>query len=371
MLAAKPPMGWNSWNRFLNSNLRADIASTTEAAILQQARALVDSGLAAAGYEYVVLDDCYQAKRRDHQGRIQTHPHRFPSGIAGLADQIHELGLKFGLYSVPGSLTCAQQYDDYNGDDLGSLNREQIDAESLVEWGVDYLKYDWCRAHFNDGLIAEPTFRKMAEALREANANIVYSISEYGLFEPHKWAPEFCNMWRTTDDLMPNWPSLLRTIDLQRELYPYSKPGAWNDPDMLQIGNGELTMAENRAHMYVWAVLNAPLMAGNDLTKMSDEVRDLLAHPGVIAIDQDWGGQQGRCVFSQSGQEIWSKPMSAESGWANASVLLNRADSTRNFNVSEHFTGEIELQDVWSGDSVDCAEIIQLGPHDAVLLLSR
>lgn len=371
MLAAKPPIGWNSWNRFLNSNLRADIAATTESAIVEQARAMVDSGLAAAGYEYVVLDDCYQAKRRDYQGRIQTHPHRFPSGIKGLADQIHDLGLKFGLYSVPGTLTCAQQYDDYNGDDLGSLDRELIDAQSFVEWGVDYLKYDWCRAHLNDGLIAEPTFKKMAEALEKAGANIVYSISEYGLFKPHTWAPAFCNMWRTTDDLMPNWRSLLRTIDLQRELYPFSRPGAWNDPDMLQIGNGQLTMAENRAHMFVWAVLNAPLMAGNDLTRMSDEVRDLLAHPGVIAIDQDWGGQQGRCIFANEQSEIWSKPMSAESGWLAASVLLNRADQPARFDLGQHFETAIQMQDVWSGDRVDASGKIEVGPHDAVLLVSR
>lgn len=371
MRAAKPPMGWNSWNRFLNSNLRADIASTTEKAILAQAKALVDSGLAAAGYEYVVLDDCYQAKRRDHRGRIQTHPHRFPSGIKGLADQIHDLGLKFGLYSVPGTLTCAQQYDDYNGDDLGSLNREQIDADSFVEWGVDYLKYDWCRAHLNDGLIAGPTFRKMADALKKANADIVYSISEYGLFEPHKWAPEFCNLWRTTDDLMPNWSSLLRTIDLQLELYPFSRPGAWNDPDMLQIGNGELTMAENRAHMFVWAVLNAPLMAGNDLTQMSDEVRDLLAHPGIISIDQDWGGQQGRRVFVEGDLEIWSKPMSAESGWSAASVLLNRGETAGRFDLAKRFSGAEKLQDVWSGDSLDAVGQTEVAPHDALLLLSR
>lgn len=352
------------------TNLRADISATTEKEILAQAKAMVDSGLAAAGYQYVVLDDCYQAKRRDHRGRIQTHPHRFPSGVQGLADQIHDLGLKFGLYSVPGTLTCAQQYDDYNGDDLGSLNREQIDAECFVEWGVDYLKYDWCRAHLNDGLIAEPTFRKMAESLKAANADIVYSISEYGLFEPHTWAPEFCNMWRTTDDLMPNLPSLLRTIDLQRELYPYSKPGAWNDPDMLQIGNGDLSMAENRAHMYIWAVLNAPLMAGNDLTRMSDEVRDLLAHPGIISVDQDWGGEQGKVTFAEGNLEIWSKPMSQDSGFKAASVLLNRGESTGVFDLNRIFESNTELQDVWSGDSV-AKGVIDLAAHDALLLLSR
>lgn len=368
MKAATPPMGWNSWNHFLNKKkLRADIAATTEKAVLEQAKALVDTGMAAAGYEYIVLDDCFQAYQRDHRGRLQGHPHRFPNGIQYLIDQIHGMGLKFGIYSVPGSLTCAQQYDDYHGLDLGSLNREEIDVRAFAEWGVDYLKYDWCRAHLNDGLEAPSTFRKMADLLTQYAPEIVYSISEYGLFKSHLWAPEFCNLWRTTDDLMPNWPSLMRTLDLQENLFPYSSPGHWNDPDMLQIGNGDLTDTENRSHMFLWAILNAPLMAGNDLTNMSDKTLALLTHPGVIAINQDWAGSQGRLTFNEDGIQIWQKPMASGS---TAIVLLNRSDEARKFNLQENFEKVKGWKDVWSEDGGISGDI-SIASHDSYLLVSQ
>jgi hypothetical protein len=362
-------MGFNTWNRFLDPKTdRVDISTVTEKSVLELAKAMVDSGMRDAGYEFFVMDDCYQHFRRDHLGRVQSHPVRFASGIKGLADAVHDLGLKFGLYSVPGTLTCAQQYDDYHGDDLGSLNRERIDAEAFVEWGVDYLKYDWCRAHLNDGLIAEPTFAKMAEELKAANANIVYSISEYGLFQSHLWAPKFTNLWRTTDDLFANWHSIIRTIDQQAELYPFSRPGAWNDPDMLQVGNGKLTDSENRAHMYVWAVLNAPLMAGNDIVRMTDTTRELLTHPGVIAIDQDWGGQQGRLVWSSADGEVqaWSKPMSAG---GNAVALLNRGEKGAKVSLPAALGDLNRAKDVWSNDAIDHNSTVSLAPHSAELLL--
>jgi hypothetical protein len=360
-------MGWNSWNRFLNrETFRADISETTEHEVLEQARALVATGMADAGYEYVVLDDCFQAYKRDHRGRLQGHPHRFPHGIKYLADEIHSLGLKFGMYSVPGSLTCAQQYDDYHGIDLGSLNREEIDAIAFGEWGVDFLKYDWCRAHLNDGLIAPETFKKMADLLKVHSPNTVYSISEYGLFQSHLWAPEFCNMWRTTDDLMPTWSSLLRTLDLQIELYPYSRPGHWNDPDMLQVGNGSLTHLENKAHMFLWAILNAPLMAGNDLRTMSDETLEVLTHKGVIAIDQDWGGSQGTLIKSAGYVQLWEKPMSTGK---RAIVVLNRGEDLGTFSLEEQYPEINQWKDVWSGDDIN-SSYVELAPHEAVLLLS-
>jgi hypothetical protein len=359
-----PPMGWNSWNHFLNSKYRADIQGTTEKAVLQQARALVDTGMAAAGYQYVVMDDCFQAYARDHQGRLQGHPFRFPNGIKYLADEIHALGLKFGIYSVPGSLTCAQQYDDYHGLNLGSINREEIDAIAFAEWGVDYLKYDWCRAHINDGLKAPETFRKMADLLAKHAPEIVYSISEYGLFQSHLWAPEFCNMWRTTDDLVPHWDSLMRTIDLQEHLYPYSKPGHWNDPDMLQVGNGTLTESENRAHMFMWAILNAPLMAGNDLTKMNDNTLKLLTHNGVIAINQDWGGSQGKLVHTVDGLQIWEKPMSHG---GIALVLLNRSDNSQVIDLNKTHEKYSGWKDVYLNEEITSTQV-KISSHDAILL---
>ncbi len=367
-LALRPPMGWNSWNYGLNERNRADFNRLTEQTVLAQANAMVDSGMLAAGYEYLVLDDGFQNGRRDHLGRLQGHALRFREGIPALIEEVKSLGLKFGIYSVPGSLTCAQQYDDYIADGLGSLGFETIDANAFAEWGVDYLKYDWCRAHLNDGLEPQEAFKKMSDALKSSGRDIVFSISEYGLFKSHDWAPEFANLWRTTDDLIASFDSILRTLDLQENLYPYSKPGAWNDPDMLQVGNGSLTLSENRAHMYLWAVLNAPLMAGNDLTRMSDEVRDLLIHPGIIAIDQDWGGQQGRLVYSVGEAQVWSKPMADGS---KANVLLSRGVTQETFKLAELFTDVSSVTDVWSGDSIDINSVLEIPPHDALLLLTK
>jgi alpha-galactosidase len=361
-------MGWNSWNYGLDNNDFPDFNKLTSQTILEQAQALVDRGLLAAGYEYLVLDDGYQNARRTHEGRLQGHARRFRNGISDLAQEVKSLGFKFGIYSVPGTLTCAQQYQDYVADGIGSFGFEQIDADAFAEWGVEYLKYDWCRAHLNDGLEAQAAFRKMAQALKSTGKEIVFSISEYGLFQSHLWAPEFCNMWRTTDDLFARWDSILHTLDLQKNLAGYSRPGAWNDPDMLQVGNGNLTDGENRAHFFLWAVLNAPLMAGNDVLRMSEKTREILTHPGVIAINQDWGGRQGELTFSHNEAQIWSKPMSSG---GSANVLLARSESPEVFNLAELFPEAIQITDVWSSDAIDVSEMVTVKGHDALLILVR
>jgi alpha-galactosidase len=248
------------------------------------------------------------------------------------------------------------------------LNRERIDAETFAEWGIDFLKYDWCRAHVNDGLDPKIAFKRMSDELRVTGKDIVYSISEYGHYDPQLWAPAFAQMWRTTDDLVAEWKSLLRTIDLQESLYPFSRPGAWNDPDMLQVGNGELSSVENQAHLFMWAILNAPLMAGNDLTRMTDEVRDLLVHPGVIAIDQDWSGEQGKLTWQQGDQQVWSKPMSKDAGGGLAAVLLNRSNLANTFKLDRVIGDFSKVTDVWSGDEIDPASDVEVEPHGAVLL---
>jgi alpha-galactosidase len=325
-------MGWNTWNWMQDSaTYRARVADLTQDAVLACARALVDCGMRDAGYRYVVLDDCWQAPRRAPDGTLAEHPERFPDGIAALAEEVHALGLLFGLYSVPGSLTCAQQYDDYGGDPLGSLGFEELDAYTFAAWGVDYLKYDWCRADVNDGLGAVDAFARMRRALDRVGRPMVYAISEYGLFEPWHWAPGLAHQWRTTGDLLPTWDSILTTVDLQAGLAPYARPGAWNDPDMLQVGNGSLTDGENRAHMYLWAVLNAPLMAGNDPRRIAERTRDLLCHPEIIAVNQDWGGRQGDRIGPGAAAEVWAKPMS--DGGA-AVVLLNRSEEPREIAVT-------------------------------------
>lgn len=367
-LAQKPPMGWNSWNFCLDEDNFPIFERLTENSILEQAKALVESGMLAAGYEYLVLDDGYQNAKRDYKGRLQGHARRFRNGIPTLIQEVKALGLKFGIYAVPGTLTCAQQYQDYVADNLGSMGFEVTDADAFAEWGVDFLKYDWCRAHLNDGLEAKSSFKRMAEALRGTGRDIVYSISEYGLFKSHEWAPEFANLWRTTDDLFANWDSIIHTLNLQRGLFPYSRPGAWNDPDMLQVGNGKLSPGENRAHFFLWAVLNAPLMTGNNLVTMSDEIRDLLIHPGVIAVNQDWGGQQGRLIQESEDSQVWSKPMS---DGTTASVLLAAGENTALFNLKSLFPDTVHVQDVYSGDRIDPSEQITVASHDAVLILTK
>jgi alpha-galactosidase len=360
-------MGFNTWNRFLDSRGFPRIEELTEDSVLELARAQVDSGMLAAGYEYFVLDDGYQAFSRDSQGRLQGHPRRFRSGIAALVKEVKALGLKMGMYAVPGRYTCLDQYFDYHGFGNGSLGFEEIDAITFAEWGVDYLKYDWCRAHLNDGLEAPTSFEKMANALNEHAPHIVYSISEYGLFKPHTWAPEFANLWRTTDDLFASWKSILATIDLQIGLDSYSRPGAWNDPDMLQIGNHGLTFSENRAHMIMWAVLNAPLMAGNDLASMTDEVRTILCHKGLIAVNQDWGGRQGKLSRFEGDLQVWTKPMSDGSI---AIAYLNRGDQILHVQVSDDEPNASLITDVWSGAGISAASRIEVEPHGAVLVLS-
>lgn len=366
MKALTPPMGFNTWNRYLDSNHLPVWESITHKSVVELAKAMVDSGLKDAGYEYFVMDDGFQGYSRDSKGRVQGHARRFRPGIEELVGEVKALGLKMGIYAVPGRFTCGQQYQDYHGLDLGSLGFEEIDAQAYAEWGIDYLKYDWCRAHINDGLHAPTAFRKMADALEKYAPNIVYSISEYGLFESHKWAPEFTNLWRTTDDLVATWDSLVSTIDQQIGLEGYSRPGHWNDPDMLQIGNGQLTFSENRAHMIMWAVLNAPLMAGNDLVTMSEEVRGILTHSGLIAVNQDWGGRQGKLVSTVGALQVWEKPMSDGS---TALAFLNRGDSSVSVVPNRFSETAIKMVDVWSGDSAGAGDTLEVEPHGASLVL--
>ena len=318
-LARSPPMGWNSWNHFRCEALNEDVVKAA-------ADAMVASGMRAAGYTYVVVDDCWQAPGRDAEGRLQAHPQKFRSGIKALADYVHAKGLKFGLYASPGSETCAMHWDKFPGLALGSYRHEQQDADTFASWGVDYLKYDWCRADETDGLAREPAFAKMRDALAATGRPIVYAISEYGESQPWSWAGTIANSWRTTHDIRPAWESITRIVDQQADLSAHAKPGAWNDPDMLQVGNAGLSDEESRAHFSLWALLNAPLMAGNNLARMSPATRAILTNDAVIAINQDWGGRQARRVRDDGEQEVWVKPMSDGSI---AAVLLNRSATVK------------------------------------------
>ncbi len=302
-LAPTPPMGWNSWNRFRCYDLTEDV-------VLQTADAMVDSGMRDAGYRYLVVDDCWQAFGRGDDGRLQAHPRRFPSGMAALGEQIHARGLKFGLYLAPGRKTCAMIYDRYPARDIGSFGYEDLDATTLAEWGVDYLKYDWCRANRGGtGLEHRPAFERMAGALAATGRPMVYSISEYGATRPWEWAGRYAHLWRTTSDIVPRWKSVRRIADRQHGLARYAGPGGWNDPDMLEVGNPGLDEVESRSHLMLWAMLAAPLFAGNDLRTMTEETRRLLTHPGIVAISQDRLGRQGERVDRYGRIEVWRRDL--------------------------------------------------------------
>ena len=278
-LARTPPMGWNSWNKF-----GCDVS---ERLVKEMADAMVSSGLRDAGYQYIVIDDCWQVSR-DADGAIVPDPERFPSGMKALADYVHAKGLKFGLYSDAGARTCQGR--------PGSNGYEVEDARQYAAWGVDYLKYDWCHTEGVDPKIAYPTMR---DALRATGRPIVFSMCEWGRSQPWTWARGVAHLWRTTGDIEDCWScggSFVRILDRQVGLEKYAGPGGWNDPDMLEVGNGGMTTSEYRAHFSFWSLLAAPLMAGNDLRTMSAETRDILANRDVIAIDQDPLGAQGRRI---------------------------------------------------------------------------
>ncbi|MCE4554300.1 glycoside hydrolase family 27 protein [Roseateles cellulosilyticus] len=336
-LAPTPPMGWNSWNKF-----KCDVS---EALIRKQADAMAESGMRDAGYQYIVIDDCWQ-KSRDADGNIQADPERFPSGIKALADYVHGKGLKFGLYSDAGSLTC--------GGRPGSAGHEFQDARQYARWGVDYLKYDWCHTGPRN---AEAAYTIMAKALRESGRDIVLSICEWGTDHPERWGPTVGHLWRTTGDIYDAWEGqkdwsmgMTNILDLQVERAAAAGPNGWNDPDMLEIGNGGMTVTEYESHFSLWAMLAAPLIAGNDMSKMDADTVRILTNKDVIAVDQDPLGKQGRRVLRQGDLEVWVRPLQAGEF---AAVLFNRgkaaADMTLNWDrLGLPATQKADVKDLWS-----------------------
>ena len=299
-----PAMGWNSWNKFA--------CNIQESLIKQTADALVTSGLAAKGYQYVNLDDCWQVSR-DSSNRIIASPTDFPSGMKSLADFIHSKGLKFGLYSDAGYKTCAGR--------PGSLGFEEIDAQTYAEWGVDYLKYDNCNT---DGTSPKVRYPKMSDALLKSGRAIYFSLCEWGVENPASWAGAIGNSWRTTGDISNNWGSFLSILDQQVGLEGAAGPGHWNDPDMLEVGNGGMTDNEYRAHFALWALLKAPLLIGCDVVDIKPETMEILGNEEIIAINQDKLGIQGKRVSQNGDAEVWAGELSNNEV---AAVLFNRGTS--------------------------------------------
>jgi alpha-galactosidase len=331
-LAKTPPMGWNSWNKFAG---RVDDASVRE-----MADAIVSSGMKAAGYLYVNIDDTWEGTR-DGQGNITTNK-KFPD-MKALADYVHAKGLKIGIYSSPGPLTCAG-YE-------GSYMHEEQDAKTWAAWGMDYLKYDWCsagRVYKDEDMHA--VYQKMGDALRAAGRPIVYSLCQYGRADVWKWGPEVSgNLWRTTGDIRDSWDSMTKIGFDQDHLQPYAAPGHFNDPDMLEVGNGGMNDTEYRTHMSLWSILAAPLLAGNDVRSMTGTIKEILTNPEVIAVDQDKDGIQGKRISQNGDREIWSKPLS---GGAQAVALFNRGGDSANMTVKWADLGLKEapkkLRDLWA-----------------------
>src|ERR1700682_3285407 len=303
-LAKTPPMGWNSWNKFAG---RVDDAS-----VRGMADAMASNGMKDAGYTYINIDDTWEAGR-DAQGNITTN-RKFPN-MKALADYVHSKGLKIGIYSSPGPNTCAG-YE-------GSYAHEEQDARTYATWGIDYLKYDWCGARtlYTDEEMPA-VYQKMGDALLKSGRSILYSLCQYGRAEVWKWGADVGgNAWRTTGDIRDTWDSMTKIGFAQDELAPFAKPGHWNDPDLLEIGNGGMTDDEYRTHMSLWSILAAPLLAGNDLRDMAPSILAILTNREVIAVNQDKDGKQGRRVAESCNQEIWSRPLS---GGALAVALFNR-----------------------------------------------
>jgi len=360
MLALTPPMGWNSWNKFQ--------CNVDENLLRQTADAMVKSGMKDAGYQYVIIDDCWQVSR-DKDGNIIADPEHFPSGIKALADYIHSKGLKFGIYSDAGDKTCAGR--------PASRGHEFQDAHQYAAWGVDYLKYDWCNTTTQD---AHASYALMREALNASGRPIVFSMCEWGTAKPWLWAKDVGNLWRTTGDIMDKWDGkekwslgMLTILDMQDGLESFAGPGHWNDPDMLEVGNGGMTLAEYRAHFSLWAILAAPLISGNDLRDMKPEIQEILTNKEVIAIDQDRLGRQGRRVHKDGDLEVWARPLE---GGNRAAVLLNRGTVEKSIAVNwvdldypSHVTAEV--RDLWQKKDLGKFKdgfSAQVPPHSVVMI---
>jgi len=337
-LAKTPPMGWNSWNAF-DLNINSKIVKAV-------ADSMVSKGLAAAGYQYLVIDDGWQIDR-DKNGKIIADSTRFPEGIKFLADYVHAKGLKFGIYTCCGTKTC--------GGRPGSYGYEAIDAKTYAEWGVDYIKEDWCNTV---GMETQTQYKIMSEAIKATGRPMLLSLCEWGVSSPWEWAKGVGAMWRTTNDIQDcydcvrNWGGAgwVQILDKNASLAPFAGPGHWNDPDMLEVGNKSMNPTECRAHFAMWCMLAAPLIAGNNISTMNDTIRDILTAPEIIAIDQDKLGIQGTRIKSNNGLQVWQKPLSDGSV---AVALLNVTKSSASMDVTLSEVGfkkgeASSVRDLWS-----------------------
>lgn len=371
-LAQTPPMGWNSWNKFG--------CNVSEKLIKEMADAMVSSGMKDAGYEYVVIDDCWQIGR-DAKGNIIVDKEHFPNGMKSVADYIHKLGLKFGIYSCAGSKTCQGK--------PGSRGYQFQDAIQYAEWGVDYLKYDWC---YNEGQDAKSAYKTMSDALKSTGRPIVFSICEWGENKPWEWGKGIGHLWRITADIRDcydckfNWGGVgvLQILDKALTIDKYAGPGHWNDLEMLEIGNGGQTETEYRSHFAIWSMMAAPLMAGNDLRQMDDLTKSILCNKDAIAINQDSLGRSAFRFIQFNGIDILVKPLI--NGDA-AFLFINRNNFSieldYNWNMDTIFDEAFDngglymkrnprkIKDVWTGNDLGTTDSIlrkTMDPHESIFV---
>ena len=357
-LARTPPMGWSSWNHF-----GCDV---DEWAVRATADAMARSGMRAVGYRYVNVDDCWMASERDARGRVQADPVRFPSGIAALADYVHRRGLRLGIYHDIGERTCSGR--------PGMAGHEADDVRQLVAWRIDYLKLDFCHVQPEVRRTPAPAYARVRDLVRRSGRRVVLGICNWGVGAPWRWGPRVGHLWRVTGDIKNEWSSVMRVADRAERLWRFAGPGGWNDPDSLEIGNGVLTKREGRAQLSVWAMLAAPLIAGNDVRALSRATRATLTNREVISVDQDGAGQ-GRRV-RRGANEGWVRRLRSGD---RALLLLNRRPRAAPVRVNlRHVLAmqskpPYQLRDLWahrwrrSGPSLS----IRLSGHGAAMFRFR
>lgn len=361
-LAPTPPMGWNSWNYFGCSD------KLNEKTIRETADAMVSSGMRDAGYRYLTIDDCWQISRND-RGDIMPDSVRFPGGMKALGDYIHARGLKFGIYTSAGRRTCEQR--------PGSYRYEYQDAATYASWGVDYVKVDWCSIEYLD---TETQYKIWRKAIEASGRPMVLSISLANIdYVEHnnvwKWGKGIGHLWRTARDINDTWDDMLRVADTNSKYAGFSGPNGWNDADMLEVGNGGMTTEEYRTHMSLWSIMGSPLIAGNDVRYMPQEIRRILTNREVIAIDQDPLGAQGTIVAEYTpGEQIWLKRLADPK--KSAVLLLNRNDYTAkiwlDWDAIGLATTSASIRDVWLGKDLGTFEndyFAKVPPHAANLVI--
>jgi alpha-galactosidase len=362
-MARTPPMGWMSWNAFGRE--------LNEEAVLGNADALVRLGLRQAGYQYICLDDYWQGGR-DANGRLHADPHRFPRGIPALADELHARGLMLGIYTCAGPLTC--------GGEAGSEGFEDLDAMTFAEWGVDYVKDDYCHAPADRGAAIE-RYRRMGDALARTDREIVFAVCEWGQRAPWEWARSVqAHVWRIGPDIQDAWSGaggIIAVADQAEALAEWAAPGGWNDPDMLVVGlrgrsraeaagTAGCSDAEYRTQMSLWAMLAAPLFVSCDLRTADAETIAILTAPGVLAIDQDPLGRPGRRIRRTGTVDVWQRTLADD---ASAVALVNRGDGAVSVTVdwTRRHGGPADIVNAWTNEEVDAADAVALEPHATAL----